>query len=94
MTMAASTSQAAALGCCKVVTAEPGAGSVPARLRNAFLDLLEDEIHGNEACHLLRQLVASTDTLPQEYCDMLDLPEGSTFGEAARRVQAQLGCEA
>ena len=94
MTMARTSRQEPALGCCKVVTAEPGAGSVPARLRNAFIDLLEDEIHGEEACHLLRQLVGSTDTLPQEYCDMLDLPEGSTFGEAARRVQAQLGCQA
>jgi hypothetical protein len=75
------------------VTAEPGAGSVPARLRNAFIDLLEDETQGDEACQLLKQLVASTDTLPQEYCDMLELPEGSTFGEAARRVQAQLGCD-
>ena len=76
------------------MTAEPGGGSVPARLRNAFIDLLEDEISGDQACSLLRQLVGSTDTLPQEYCDMLDLPEGSTFGEAARRMQARLGCEA
>jgi hypothetical protein len=66
---------------------------VPARLRNAFIDLLEDETQGDEACQLLKQLVASTDTLPQEYCDMLELPEGSTFGEAARQIQAQLGCD-
>jgi hypothetical protein len=86
--------QTAALACCKHVTVEPGAGSVPPRLRNAFIDLLEDETQGGEeACQLLRQLVASTDTLPQEYCDMLELPEGSTFGDAARRLQAQLGCE-
>ena len=91
--MHGSTSQVCALACCKRVTAEPDAKSVPPRLRNAFIDLLEDETQGDEACQLLKQLVASTDTLPQEYCDMLDLPEGSTFGDAARRMQAQLGCD-
>ena len=74
------------------MTVEPGSGAIPAHLRNAFIELIENETEGEEACQLLRQIVSSTDMLPQEYCDMLDLPAGSTFGDAARRVQADLGC--
>jgi hypothetical protein len=65
---------------------------VPARLRNAFLTLLEEDQDGPEACELLSQLLESDDMLPREYCEMLDAPEGTTFGTAAQRVWSRLGC--
>ena len=67
-------------------------GSVPASVRNAFLNLIDDETAGPAACELAAQLLECTDELPQEYCDVLELPEGSTFGVAARRLRATLGC--
>jgi hypothetical protein len=67
-------------------------GSVPAQLRNAFLDLIENDARGAQACHLAAQLIACTDVLPFEHCEMLDLPPGSTFARAAQTVRATLGC--
>jgi hypothetical protein len=67
-------------------------GSVPANLRNAFLDLIEEEMRADEACQLAEQLVGCTDVLPYEYCEMFELPEGSTFGAAALKVREALGC--
>jgi hypothetical protein len=69
-----------------------GDSAVSAALRNAFLDLIEEETQGEAACRLTEQLSACTDTLPIEYCEMLGLPEGSTFAEAALKVRATLGC--
>jgi hypothetical protein len=76
-----------------VACAESAGGSAPASLRNAFLNLIDDDAQGEEACRLAERLVECTDVLPLEYCDMLALAEGSTFGQAARLVRANLGCE-
>ncbi len=46
------------------MTVEPGSGSIPAHLRNAFIELIDDETEGEEACQLLSQIVGSTDVLP------------------------------
>ena len=72
---------------------EPAKGSVPASVRNAFLDLINDETEGQAACDLAAQLLDCTDELPFEYCEILDLPQGSTFAEAARQIRTTLGCE-
>jgi hypothetical protein len=75
------------------VTSGPRSGSVPAHLRNAFLDLIENEARGDEACLLAEQLSECTDVLPFEHCEMLELPAGSTFAQAAEAVRASLGCQ-
>jgi hypothetical protein len=67
-------------------------GSVSAQLRNAFLDLIENDARGVQACQLAEQLIGCTDVLPYEHCEMLELPAGSTFAQAAERVRASLGC--
>ena len=72
--------------------AEPPSGSAPAHLRNAFIDLIEEDTQGDAACRLAEQLLECTDVLPVEYCEMLGLETGSTFAEAARKVRVRLGC--
>ena len=72
---------------------EPAKGSVPASVRNAFLDLINDETEGQAACDLAAQLLDCTDELPFEYCEILELPQGTTFAQAARHIRATLGCE-
>jgi hypothetical protein len=67
-------------------------GSVPAQLRNAFLELIENEARGDEACRLAAQLSDCTDVVPFEHCEMLELPVGSTFAEAAASLRTSLGC--
>lgn len=68
-------------------------GSVSAELRNAFLDVIENEREGPQACALAGQLLGCTDVLPYEHCDMLDLPIGSTFGQAALAFRRLLDCQ-
>jgi hypothetical protein len=75
------------------MTSEPAGAYVPATVRNAFLDLIEDETPGEDACRLASQLMTCMDVLPYEYCDVLELPEGSTFAEAAHKLRGVLGCE-
>jgi hypothetical protein len=67
--------------------------SVPAQLRNAFLALIENDARGEDACRLAAQLGECTDVLPFEHCEMLELPAGSTFAQAAETVRAALGCQ-
>ena len=67
-------------------------GSVPASVRNAFLDLINDETQGEEACRVVEQVSTCADVLPYEYCEMLDLREGATFAEAAAKVRLTLDC--
>ena len=62
------------------------------QLRNAFLALLDGEPAGEAACELAGKLQSSMEVLPQEYCDILELAPGSTFGDAARKLRAELGC--
>jgi len=75
-----------------LVTQEPTSGSTSAQLRNAFIDLIEEDSEGEEACRLAAQLAACTDVLPVEYCELLGLAPGSTFAQAARKVRVTLGC--
>jgi hypothetical protein len=72
------------------VTSE--SGSAPAHLRNAFIDLIENDTHGDEACRLAAQLAECSDVLPVEYCEMLGLETGSTFAQAADKLRLALGC--
>jgi hypothetical protein len=74
------------------VASEPTSGSAPAHLRNAFIDLIDADTQGDEACRLAGQLVDCTDLLPLEYCEMLGLAAASTFADAARKVRVNLGC--
>jgi hypothetical protein len=67
--------------------------SVPAQLRNAFLELIENDARGEDACRLAAQLADCSDVLPFEHCEMLELATGSTFAQAAETVRAALGCE-
>ena len=66
--------------------------SVPAHLRNAFLELIENDARGDDACGLAAQLSRCTDVLPFEHCEILNLPAGSTFAQAAATLRAVLGC--
>ncbi|HEV7662788.1 MAG TPA: hypothetical protein VGQ62_04575 [Chloroflexota bacterium] len=66
--------------------------TVPATVRNAFLELLNDDAVGEAACQLAAQLIGCADVLPFEYCEMLDVPAGTTFGQAAQHVRTSLGC--
>jgi hypothetical protein len=66
-----------------------------------FLDYLDGDI---ESCTvtigydgrlmplrwLLGQLWNSTDVLPGDYCEMLELQEGSTFAQAVRKIAAEI----
>ena len=63
-----------------------------AQLRNAFLELIENDARGQDACGLAEQLCACTDVLPFEHCELLELPAGSTFAQAADAVRVALGC--
>jgi hypothetical protein len=74
------------------VASEPASGSAPALLRNAFIDLIDDETQGDETCRVAEQLLECTDVLPVEYCEMLGLETGSTFAQAAGKVRVTLGC--
>jgi hypothetical protein len=67
-------------------------GMASAQLRNAFLDLIENDARGDTACRLAEQLSGCADVLPFEHCEILELPAGSTFGQAAAAVRAALGC--
>jgi hypothetical protein len=75
----------------RVASASSG-GSAPAPLRNAFLELIENDARGQAACALAAQLSGCTDVLPYEHCELLELPAGSTFAQAADAVRAALGC--
>jgi len=39
------------------------------------------------------QLSGCTDVLPFEHCEILELPAGSTFAQAAETVRKELGCK-
>lgn len=66
--------------------------TVPAHVRNAFLDLLNDDTQGDAACQLAARVLGCEDALPLEYSEMLGLRNGTTFGQAAAHVRASLGC--
>jgi hypothetical protein len=62
---------------------------VSARVRNAFLELLDGEPDASSA-DLLDQVEGCNDPLPQEYADILGLAPGATFGVAAAVLRDQL----
>lgn len=81
--------------CTRVESAFPSGTpriSAPAHLRNAFLDLIDDETLGPEACRLVARLASCTDVLPDEYCQIVGLAQGSTFAQAAECLRTTLGC--
>jgi hypothetical protein len=64
----------------------PAAGHAPGHLRDAFCEAIagrdDDELH-----RLSGLLWTCTDTLPSAFCGSLDLPDGSTYAQAARAVR-------
>ena len=75
------------------MASQPPSGSAPAHLRNAFIELIDDDTPSDQACQIAQQLLECTDLLPVEYCEMLGLDPGSTFAQAACKVRATLGCD-
>jgi hypothetical protein len=74
-------------------------GHAPGHLRDAFLEWLDT----GESTHtvvvlgehrslnwLCGQLWNCTDVLPGSECDLLDLPQGSTYAQAVQKVAAEL----
>jgi len=74
--------------------------------RMAFLDWVEAwpegwerlniraaEVNGRtmSLLDLLNALEGSEDIMPSEFCDYVDLPQGSTYGDAVRRIRSELG---
>ena len=70
----------------------------PSHLREAFQEYLDSDTptssfrveHDGEQKSidwLLGQLWKCTDILPGGYCDQLDLPHGSTYAQAVRRMK-------
>jgi hypothetical protein len=71
-------------------------GHAPDHLREALETLIETgdgtaEVGGSQrpARWVVGQLWNCTDILPRVYCDEADLPPGSTYAQAARRIAAQ-----
>lgn len=64
-------------------------------LRSDFRDHV-DEIASSEAkgnVELCKRLLGCTDILPASECDQLDLPKGSSYGDAARQLLEEAGEE-
>ncbi len=69
-------------------------------IRDLFRDLIADgsEKHrltdafwaGAQVAQLLGQLYHSTDTLEGDDCELLDLPRGSTYAQAAREIKTEM----
>lgn len=77
-------------------------GHAPGYLRDAFQEWLDEddapdwvEIDGEKhpVDYLLGKLWNSTDVLPASYCQNLDIPQGSTYAQAARKIKADRGGE-
>lgn len=50
---------------------------------------VEHDGEGKTLDWLLGQLWTCTDILPAGYCDQLDLPHGSTYAQAVRRIKVR-----
>ena len=59
-------------------------GHAPAELRDTFNASVED---GKPDRALASRLWSCTDIMPSEICDLLDLPAGSTYAEAAKSTR-------
>lgn len=78
-------------------------GHAPGHLREGFLDYLDKLDEGSPPDRLTigyeersvslmwlsGQLWNCTDTLPWEYCKILDMDPGSTYAQAVRKVRAE-----
>ena len=63
----------------------PQRGHLPGNSRDQFLEALEAE--DSELLGVAAEVVRGcTDILPREYCNLIDLPQGSTYSEAAEDV--------
>lgn len=62
-------------------------GHAPGAVRDAFLDgvdhMFETGLTTRKLILLCRQLRECTDVLPGVTCEMLEIPAGSTYGQAA-----------
>jgi len=66
------------------IPASPGHRAPPA-LRDRFLTAL-DELDEVAIRSTVRDLLGCTDALPTMTCDLLGLPPGSTYGDAAEKI--------
>lgn len=74
-------------------------GHAPGHLRDAFLECLENWAEGQKMPErerltfreLTGKLWNCTDIMPGSECDLLDIPTGSTFAQAAREIRRRLG---
>jgi len=66
------------------ISASPGHQSPPA-LRDRFL-LALDQLDEAAIRSTVRDLLGCTNALPTMTCDLLGLPPGSTYGDAAEKI--------
>lgn len=74
-------------------------GHAPGHLRELFVRLVDCEIEGDDDMPeidgrkrtvdwLYGQLWNCTDTIPGDCCSLLEMPAGSTYAQAVRRLKA------
>jgi hypothetical protein len=70
-------------------TYDPSRGSyAPGPLRNDFLEVVESGTSGKDPRQLVGLLWNCTDVMPQAWCDLLEVPAGSSYAAGARRWKA------
>jgi hypothetical protein len=62
-------------------------GHNPGHLRDAFQEAVENQDHDRMRA-LAGRLWSCTDIMHSEYCSMLDMPYGSIYAQAEKRVEA------
>ncbi len=65
-------------------------GHAPGHIRGPFQQAIQEEFwpYSPETLRLAGRLWNCTDTMPGNCCALLDLPAGSTYAQAARRLRA------
>lgn len=65
---------------------------LPGPPRDEFLHLLDgNPVDSPTARVIVGRLWTCTDVLPRDYCDTLDLPQGSTYAAAAHALRTTWG---
>jgi hypothetical protein len=64
----------------------PKPGHNPGHVRDAFLEAIEDG-EPSRMRSTAGKLWSCTDVLPSEYCSLLDIPQGSSYAQAARAIR-------
>ncbi|MDM7856627.1 hypothetical protein [Cellulomonas alba] len=64
----------------------PLPGHVPGHIRDAFTEAIEDA-DPDALWRAAGRVWSCTDILPSSCCTLLDIPLGSTYAQAARRVR-------